>query len=215
MSRGGRAKNGPPRTRRPAAPRRSRVPPAADFAHADSRRHGRKQASAGRKLSRILAAFEPYVGMARYLFGSRPSLADFAWFGQLSEIATDPTPMRIMREKRRSPIIGYGGWMMLPVWTGPGIRASRRCRNERSAARDCRRTLSAVSGRQCAGLREASSGWRSMSGGCLMRCPRSNIRSNASVAARQICRARRGRSSRAKTCPGTHGMLDASDRELV
>jgi hypothetical protein len=48
---------------------------------------------------RILAAFEPNVGMTTYLFGSRPSLADFAWFGQLSEMATDPTPMRIMREK--------------------------------------------------------------------------------------------------------------------
>jgi glutathione S-transferase len=48
---------------------------------------------------RILAAFEPHVGMTRYLFGTRPSLADFAWFGQLSEMATDPTPMRIMRER--------------------------------------------------------------------------------------------------------------------
>ena len=47
---------------------------------------------------RVLAAFEPHVGMTRYLFGSRPSLADFAWFGQLSEMATDPTPMRIMRK---------------------------------------------------------------------------------------------------------------------
>src|SRR5258707_4964495 len=47
---------------------------------------------------RILAAFEPNVGMTKYLFGSRPSLADFAWFGQLSEMATDPTPMRIMRD---------------------------------------------------------------------------------------------------------------------
>ena len=47
---------------------------------------------------RILAAFEPHVGMVSYLFGSRPSLADFGWFGQLSEMATDPTPMRIMRE---------------------------------------------------------------------------------------------------------------------
>jgi glutathione S-transferase len=48
---------------------------------------------------RILAAFEPHVGMTRHLFGSRPSLADFAWFGQLSEMATDPTPMRILRER--------------------------------------------------------------------------------------------------------------------
>jgi hypothetical protein len=47
---------------------------------------------------RMLAAFEPHVGMTSYLFGSRPSLADFAWFGQLIEMATDPTPMRIMRE---------------------------------------------------------------------------------------------------------------------
>jgi glutathione S-transferase len=47
---------------------------------------------------RILAAFEPHVGMRNYLFGSRPSLADFAWFGQLSEMATDPSPMRIMRQ---------------------------------------------------------------------------------------------------------------------
>src|ERR1700687_1554904 len=48
---------------------------------------------------RIVAGFEPHVGMTSYLFGSRPSLADFAWFGQLSEMATDPTPMRILREK--------------------------------------------------------------------------------------------------------------------
>ena len=77
---------------------------------------------------RILAAFEPHVGMTRYLFGSRPSLADFAWFGQLSEMATDPTPMRIMRERRRSPITGCGGWMMPPASRANGIRANRRCR---------------------------------------------------------------------------------------
>lgn len=46
----------------------------------------------------ILEAFEPHVGMNRYLFGTRPSLADFAWYGQLNEMATDPTPMRIMRK---------------------------------------------------------------------------------------------------------------------
>jgi glutathione S-transferase len=47
---------------------------------------------------RILNVFERHVGMSKYLFGTRPSIADFAWFGQLSELATDPTPMRIMRE---------------------------------------------------------------------------------------------------------------------
>lgn len=32
-----------------------------------------------------------------YLFGTRPSLADFALFGQLKTLADDPTPQRIMR----------------------------------------------------------------------------------------------------------------------
>jgi glutathione S-transferase len=46
---------------------------------------------------RMLDAIEPHVGLGRFFFGTRPSLADFAWYGQLSEMATDPTPMRIMR----------------------------------------------------------------------------------------------------------------------
>jgi len=54
---------------------------------------------------RMLDAFEPHVGMRRYLFGSRPSLADFAWYGQLSELATDPTPMRILRT--RAPMLDH------------------------------------------------------------------------------------------------------------
>jgi glutathione S-transferase len=47
---------------------------------------------------RILNVFERHVGMGKYLFGTRPSLADFAWFDQLSELATDPTPMGIICE---------------------------------------------------------------------------------------------------------------------
>jgi glutathione S-transferase len=46
---------------------------------------------------RMLGAIEPHVGLNKFFFGTRPSLADFAWYGQLSEMATDPTPMRVMR----------------------------------------------------------------------------------------------------------------------
>ena len=46
---------------------------------------------------RVLAALEPHVGAHRFLFGSRPSLADFGLFGQLRTLATDPTPLAIMR----------------------------------------------------------------------------------------------------------------------
>jgi glutathione S-transferase len=49
--------------------------------------------------NRILALFEAMVTDELYLFGSRPSLADFAWLGQLSQLAVDPTPQDLMREK--------------------------------------------------------------------------------------------------------------------
>lgn len=45
---------------------------------------------------RVLAALEPHVGAYRFLFGTRPSLADFGLFGQLRTLATDPTPLAIM-----------------------------------------------------------------------------------------------------------------------
>lgn len=47
---------------------------------------------------RLLALLEGHVGLHAYLFGSRPALADFGLFGQLKTLATDPTPMAIMRE---------------------------------------------------------------------------------------------------------------------
>ena len=46
---------------------------------------------------RILAIFDALATEEKYLFGSRPSLADFGWLGQLSQLATDPTPQEMMR----------------------------------------------------------------------------------------------------------------------
>jgi glutathione S-transferase len=46
---------------------------------------------------RILSLFEAHVTEETYLFGTRPSLADFGWYGQLSQLSTDPTPQEMMR----------------------------------------------------------------------------------------------------------------------
>jgi glutathione S-transferase len=48
---------------------------------------------------RVLDLLEGHVGLHDYLFGSRPSLADFGLFGQLKTLATDPTPLAIMRAR--------------------------------------------------------------------------------------------------------------------
>lgn len=45
----------------------------------------------------ILDQFERHVTEMPYLFGTRPSLADFGWFGQMSQLAVDPTPQELMR----------------------------------------------------------------------------------------------------------------------
>lgn len=48
---------------------------------------------------RLLDAFGAMLGTRPFLFGSRPSLADFALFGQLYELATDPAPLRVLRQQ--------------------------------------------------------------------------------------------------------------------
>lgn len=46
----------------------------------------------------LLKTLNAYVGNTRYLFGSRPSLADFAFYGQLTQLVVDPLPQGIARE---------------------------------------------------------------------------------------------------------------------
>ena len=48
---------------------------------------------------RVMGLLDAHVMDERYLFGGRPSLADFGWLGQLSQLATDPTPADRMRER--------------------------------------------------------------------------------------------------------------------
>lgn len=45
----------------------------------------------------LLAALETGLDAQPFLFGSRPSIAEFGLFGQLTILATDPTPATIMR----------------------------------------------------------------------------------------------------------------------
>ncbi len=45
----------------------------------------------------ILKLLESHVGQHEFLFGTRPSLADFGIYGQFRVLATDPTPLAIMR----------------------------------------------------------------------------------------------------------------------
>lgn len=55
--------------------------------------------SVERSYHRILEILEGEVNQHRYIFGCRPALADFGLFGQLTILATDPTPQKIMRDK--------------------------------------------------------------------------------------------------------------------
>lgn len=48
---------------------------------------------------RVIKTLNDNLVGQRFLFGSRPALADFGWFGQLCTLNNDPSPNRIIREE--------------------------------------------------------------------------------------------------------------------
>lgn len=59
---------------------------------------------------RILDALEKGLRAQPFLFGGRPSLADFGLFGQLLTLSADPTPAAVMRE--RAPYVLTWLWRL-------------------------------------------------------------------------------------------------------
>ena len=83
----------------------------------------------GASYLRVLDALESTVANGRFLFGTRPSVADLALFGQLKTLGIDPTPMGIMRARaprtdawvrRADDLSGVDGEWEEP---GPGVAA--------------------------------------------------------------------------------------------
>lgn len=47
---------------------------------------------------RALSLIDTHVAEGLWLFGDRPSIADFAWYGQFSQLARDPAPRAMIRQ---------------------------------------------------------------------------------------------------------------------
>jgi len=79
---------------------------------------------------RVLAITDEVLVFSTFLFGQRPTLADFGWYGQLQSLATDPTPWAIMR--KTSPgtftylqLLEDASGMNEDAWLDPASRPPR------------------------------------------------------------------------------------------
>jgi hypothetical protein len=67
---------------------------------------------------RVLAILDDHLKDRAYVFGGKPTLADFGLWGQLYECATDPTPGAIMRGSAPH-VMAWVGRMVQPKDEGP------------------------------------------------------------------------------------------------
>jgi len=67
---------------------------------------------------RVLAILDDHLKDRAYVFGGKPTLADFGLWGQLYECATDPTPGAIMRSSAPH-VMAWVGRMVQPKDEGP------------------------------------------------------------------------------------------------
>ena len=74
---------------------------------------------------RVFGLIDRHVAEGMWLFGARPSLADFGWYGQLSQLARDPTPRALMRRNYPAAFtwvetLDDASGLMTGAWRDPG-----------------------------------------------------------------------------------------------
>lgn len=77
-------------------------------------------------LRMILAILEEHIVEQPYLFGSRPSQAEFAWYGQLSQLIVDPTPNDLLRG-----IAPFTTRWIMQIDDASGVEGEWRARDEK------------------------------------------------------------------------------------
>ncbi len=108
----------------------------------------------------VLALIDAHVPEGLWLFGARPSLADFGWYGQFSQLARDPTPRRMVRADYPAAFtwietLDDASGLEIGPWRDPHSTPSRRPRRPLRAGQ---RGLPAVPRRERQGPRRGPLG---------------------------------------------------------
>jgi glutathione S-transferase len=80
-------------------------------------------AALGASFTRVVGLLEQFLGSRAYLFGGRPSLADFGLAGQLTQLLSDPTPGGVLRARAPNLVL-WVDRMENPSAEGPFLSLS-------------------------------------------------------------------------------------------